>query len=369
MRGAARPSSPPRRATAVAALASAPADNRPPAPPPRLACLVKLGGALITDKSRDVEALRPEALRETARHLALAYKQSSNGGSEGSGSSSRGVVVVHGAGSFGHPPARRYGVARGGDLRSDPFLREGVCETRLRVSRLHGLVLEALLEAGVPAAGLPPFAGGWGPTHGPGRVSPSRAADACGRVRACLDAGLVPVLYGDVVLDATQGCAVLSGDAIMRELAKALRPERAVFLTDVDGVFDRPPEEAGARLVRVARLGGGGGGEDDEWVLEGSGGSNGGNGGGVRLGGAREGAADVSGGMEAKVEEAAAISREAGGAPVIVAKGGTESALQALLRGADAFSLEGGGGGGGRALRGTVVMTRAERTRPRRFDC
>lgn len=362
-----------------AAAAASPAPPLPP-PPPRLACLVKLGGALITDKSRN-ETLRPGALREAARHLAIAYKQSSSSADGG------GLVVVHGAGSFGHPAARHYRVARGGDLSKDAFLREGLCVTRLRVSRLHNYVLEALLEAGVPATGLPPFAAPWGPTSGPGNVAPERAAEACARVADCLRAGLVPVLYGDCVLDARQGCSVLSGDAIMRELARGLRPSRAVFLTDVDGVFDRPPEEAGARLVRAVRLGGGGGvdGGGDEWVLEGEedegeeetgvgggpgagadGGAAGSGGvrlGGVRLGGSRAGAADVSGGMGAKVEEAACISREAGGAPVVVAKGGTEAALQALLRGADAFALASGPapGGSGERLRATVVTARFEK--------
>jgi len=159
-------------------------------------------------------------------------------------------------------------------------------------------------------------------------------------------ASLSVLMQGSCLCCTAQGCAVLGGDALMRELARELRPQRAVFLTDVDGVFDRPPDEPGARLVRMARLGGGGEEEEDEWVLEGDGG---GGGSSVRIGGAREGADDISGGMEAKVAEAAAISREAG-APVVVARGGTDAALAALTRGADAFL-----GDGGQGLRATVV--------------
>lgn len=347
-----------RRATAADAANAAPTQTTP-SPRRVVSCLVKLGGALITDKSRD-ETLRADALRETARHLAIAYRQSLDGENGGNGG---GLVVVHGAGSFGHPTARRYGVARGGDLRADPFLREGLCATRLRVSRLHAHVLEALIDAGVPAVGLPPFAAPWGPSDGPGFVSPAHSADACARVADCVRCGLVPVLYGDCVLDSAQGCAILGGDAIMRELARSLQPERAVFLTDVDGVFDRPPEEPGARLVRTARLGGGSGG-GDEWVLEeeeeGDEATQGAGGGGavaVRIGGSRPGADDTTGGMGAKVEEAAAISRDAGGAAVVVARGGTEAALQALLRGAEAFG--GGGAAGGSGLRATVVFAKA----------
>jgi isopentenyl phosphate kinase len=175
------------------------------------------------------------------------------------------------------------------------------------------------------------------------------------------------------VLDSAQGCSVLGGDALMRELARALAPRRAVFLTDVDGVFDRPPEEERARLVRAVRVGGGDDDDETEWVLEGGGGGPGeafsSPSSSVRLGGAADGAVDVSGGMRAKVEEAAAISREAGGAPVVVAKGGTDAALEALLRGADAFLGESGGdgdgsGSGGARLRATVVMAAVRRPGP-----
>jgi isopentenyl phosphate kinase len=235
------PSRPPPASSSFVRRATA-ANADAPTAHPRLACLVKLGGALITDKLKD-ETLRAHALRETARHLAIAYRESSASGSGGAG-----LVVVHGAGSYGHFPARKYGIARGGDLRTDPTLRQGLCVTRLRVSKLHALVLEALVEAGVPATGLPPFAAPWGPTGGPGVVAPHRSAAACDRIADCLSAGLVPVLYGDCVLDDRQGCAILSGDVLMREVAGALRPQRAVFLTDVDGVFDRPPEEPGARV-------------------------------------------------------------------------------------------------------------------------
>ena len=51
-----------------------------------------------------------------------------------------------------------------------------------------------------------------------------------------LDAGLVPVLHGDAVLDRQQGSAIVSGDMILDSLCASLRPSAAVFLTDVPGV-------------------------------------------------------------------------------------------------------------------------------------
>ena len=74
--------------------------------------------------------------------------------------------------------------------------------------------------------------------------------DGISTVRAALQAGLVPVLHGDVVLDGVQGVSILSGDTILERLAFHFHPQRAVFLTNVMGVFDRPPELEGAVMLR-----------------------------------------------------------------------------------------------------------------------
>jgi len=47
----------------------------------------------------------------------------------------------------------------------------------------------------------------------------------------------------------SQGVAIVSGDQILLRLCSSLGPSAAVFLTDVPGVFTRPPTETGAALV------------------------------------------------------------------------------------------------------------------------
>lgn len=146
-----------------------------------------------------------------------------------------------------------------------------------------------------------------------------------------------------------------TGDTIVRRLAEELQPRWVVFLTDVAGIFDRPPSEAGAQLleqVTVATQGPGfeaatsmsGGlgapgsgiaGAVQEAVVHGylSGGNGGNSGsgiaGGVRIGGAVHG--DTTGGMASKVEEAAAICRL--GIPVVVAAAGSAAGAAACLTG------------------------------------
>jgi isopentenyl phosphate kinase len=66
--------------------------------------------------------------------------------------------------------------------------------------------------------------------------------------------GIVPVLHGDVLLDSAQRCCIFSGDKIMLWVSKNLRggckPHLVVFLTDVAGIFDKPPSQKDACLIR-----------------------------------------------------------------------------------------------------------------------
>lgn len=200
--------------------------------------IVKMGGSAITRKAT-FECLARESLASAARAVATSGQR---------------CVLVHGAGSFGHFQAREHGVSKGTGHPS--FSWQGFAATRASVCRLNGHVVGALLDAGVAAVGAPPFA--TCTTRGKGLVARRSEEAALRHVRAVLGAGLTPVLHGDAVLDAQQGASILSGDTLMVLLARALRPRLAVFLTDVAGVYDRPPHEAGAALIRrigVARDG------------------------------------------------------------------------------------------------------------------
>uniref|UniRef100_K7FHS8 Aspartate/glutamate/uridylate kinase domain-containing protein n=1 Tax=Pelodiscus sinensis TaxID=13735 RepID=K7FHS8_PELSI len=68
-------------------------------------------------------------------------------------------------------------------------------------------------------------------------------------IRDALDVGYVPVVHGDCAPDSEQHCCILSGDTIVEVLSREFSPRRVVFLTDVDGIYDRPPDTPGARLV------------------------------------------------------------------------------------------------------------------------
>lgn len=57
--------------------------------------LIKLGGSLITDKSRDYTA-RPQIISRLAREIKFARKTFDSD-----------IIIAHGSGSFAHTPAAK----------------------------------------------------------------------------------------------------------------------------------------------------------------------------------------------------------------------------------------------------------------------
>jgi isopentenyl phosphate kinase len=177
--------------------------------------LVKLGGSVITDKGQ-YRTFRPETVARLADEVA---------------SSGEKVVLVHGAGSYGHVMAKRFELQKG---RVRPGQEEGVSKVALDVRELDLLVLKELVSAGLNAVAISP---GSCATLRDGKL----AHLDLDRFRAYLEVGVVPVTYGDVTLDVTRSFGICSGDQLITRLAEGLRPKRVIFVTDVDGVFDRDP--------------------------------------------------------------------------------------------------------------------------------
>jgi isopentenyl phosphate kinase len=70
-------------------------------------------------------------------------------------------------------------------------------------------------------------------------------------VERALEKGMVPVLYGDVILTMEGEPAVISGDTIAWKLCQDLGCSRALFATTVERVFDRDPSRPGPKLLRI----------------------------------------------------------------------------------------------------------------------
>lgn len=200
--------------------------------------VAKWGGSLLTNKT---QGGAPRIRTGVARRLADEWK-------EGLRAAGSGSVLVHGAGSFGHPLVLRHRVGRRrimGPERERLFGR-----IRSRVAEVQALVVRALGAAGVESVAVP--ASMLAHSEG-GRVRfDASVVASLAKTGACLVTG------GDVVLDDRLGLRVLSGDEIVVHLSRHLRPRRAVFATDVDGLqmdgrvlLELPPPATRAALRRL----------------------------------------------------------------------------------------------------------------------
>ncbi len=178
---------------------------------------LKLGGSLITDKT-GVEVVRPDVLNRLADEIAQAKANNSD----------LRLLVGHGGGSFGHVAAARHNTRQGVQTAEQ---WHSFAEVHAAMARLNRLVVEALLAAGVPALSLQPSALARCEN---GRIITIDAAS----IQAALDAGLVPVIYGDVAFDASRGGTIISTEEIMAALVEDLRPLWLLLAGVTDGVLD-----------------------------------------------------------------------------------------------------------------------------------
>ncbi|MGC8601076.1 MAG: isopentenyl phosphate kinase [Thermoprotei archaeon] len=190
--------------------------------------ILKLGGSAITEKDKPF-TLRPSALSRIPAEIKSFFHE-------------RTFVIVHGGGSFGHTVAALHSLQKGKISNAPPM---ALSDVENAMHHLNARVVEALRDAGLPA--FP--------------VQTSAIARAREGVLRSLNSsffsellswGLLPVCYGSLVFDDVLGYSIVSGDNIAVALALELKASSIVFVSDVDGIYDRDPKiYPNATLLRV----------------------------------------------------------------------------------------------------------------------
>ena len=213
--------------------------------------ILKLGGSIITEKgSGDAGVVREIVLHEIAKTLKNF--------------SDNPLLLIHGAGSCGHPQARQYNIQGGVSKKN----KKGIFETHHAVSALNEQVVSMLRMEGIEAVSIHPFDGMV--------ASNGELSDYClTNLQLMVDLGIIPVLHGDVVMDTVKGACIVSGDQLVRILAQHLGMKRIGLATDVPGLLD-----ADGLVVRELR-------RSTAHT--------------IRIGGS--GSIDVTGGMQGKISE------------------------------------------------------------------
>jgi isopentenyl phosphate kinase len=177
---------------------------------------LKLGGSLITDKFRPHTA-RLDVIQRLAAEIAGAKQERSD----------LALVLGHGSGSFGHVAGQKYGTRQGV---STPEAWVGFVEVWRAAQDLNRLVVDAFLDAGLRVVAFSPLAA---IIANDGKVQEWHIDP----LRKALQAGLIPIVYGDVAFDISRKATILSTEDLFAYLAPELHPTRILLAGIEPGVW------------------------------------------------------------------------------------------------------------------------------------
>ena len=186
--------------------------------------ILKIGGSILTNKDSKTSEVDSASLLRIASEIKNSMD-----------SSQKQLIIVHGAGSFGHPPAKKHKIGEEFDRSLYSQKRLGFCEIQNEVKKLNMFICEAFINQGLPVIAVPAssFITATGKRITDGNLD---------LFKNYLSKGFIPVIYGDVVLDRELEFCVISGDQLIQYLAKNLNPSKVVLGTDVDGVYNKNPK-------------------------------------------------------------------------------------------------------------------------------
>ncbi|MFX1238872.1 MAG: isopentenyl phosphate kinase, partial [Promethearchaeota archaeon] len=155
------------------------------------------------------------------------------------------IIIIHGGGSFGHPPARKYGIFEGINPEiPDQIL--GLVETHKSMNDFNTYIINAFIDNGYPALSIQSssiFI----------KKSVSISMASIDIIEAALDLGITPVLYGDIILDNKGSFSIVSGDQIIFKLCTTLeqyKVSKVVFTMETDGLYIKDEnKENGCMLI------------------------------------------------------------------------------------------------------------------------
>lgn len=246
--------------------------------------LIKLGGSLITDKTK-AKTFRPERVRRIATQVVDLRDLTQD----------IRIIIGHGSGSFGHFEARKYRTVEG--VRTD-HERQGFVQVGAVAAELSQLVLGEFHAAGLPTM----------------RFQPSSTIVASdGKIQSfdsraltmALDRQLIPLIHGDIALDERIGGTIISTEVLFAHLVGQLGVQQIILLGEVDGVLD----QNGELIPRITPTS----------LAD------------VRSALAESHGVDVTGGMLQKVETMVALVRDHPSLAVKIADGRRDNVLVDLL--------------------------------------
>ena len=184
--------------------------------------LLKLGGSLITDKTKPYTA-RIDMIKNVSDQIRTALDRDPN----------LQMVIVNGTGSYAHYPAVKFGMKDG--IRTENQ-KMGYCKVQDGAARLNRIVVGQLIRAKVQVVSIHPS---------------SIIFSSNGNIKhiflhslyGFLTLRMIPVLYGDIVFDEVLGSKIYSSEQLLSHVAFDLLKRRSTAIRiihcgSVEGVLD-----------------------------------------------------------------------------------------------------------------------------------
>lgn len=185
--------------------------------------LVKLGGSLITDKTKPFTA-KSEIIADLTRQIKEVLDEDKN----------LSLIIGNGGGSFPHYPAVKYQMNDGIKNEEQKY---GFCAVQDAAAQLNRIIVSQLLKAGVNACSINPS---------------SMIVAEEGKIKEffvkpiieMVNLGIIPVLYGDIVVDNKLGAKIFSTEQLLAELAlrfqkSKIKVDMVIHNGSTKGVLDR----------------------------------------------------------------------------------------------------------------------------------
>lgn len=176
--------------------------------------LIKLGGSVITKRGGD--HINFISIKKLCNQLSGFQDK---------------VILVHGTGHIGKPPAIKFEYTKTKFL---PKKKTNIAlKIKHKIDQLNDAVTKSLNNAGIQAVAVD-NAVFYQFTENRWNKNGVKTF-----INDLLKNNLTPVLYGNFLPQRNGGFHVLSSDELMLALASLIKPAKILFLTDVDGVFDK----------------------------------------------------------------------------------------------------------------------------------
>ncbi|MBL7159986.1 MAG: isopentenyl phosphate kinase family protein [Candidatus Aenigmarchaeota archaeon] len=228
--------------------------------------LIKLGGSLITDKTKPYTA-RFETITRLAKEIHQAREEGEFG-----------LIVGHGGGSFPHTSAKKY-QTQDGVIDDESY--KGMAVVQHEAGALNRIIVGELIKSGERAISFQPST-----------LCLTKGGEIVywfmDPLKKILEFDMLPVPYGDVGIDLEKGCSIISTEELLCYLAKNLDAKKVIMCGNVDGVLSGDYKNPLSKVIPVITPG------NFEDIKKHLGGSDG---------------TDVTGGMLMKVEKSLNLTK------------------------------------------------------------